>query len=141
MIHKYNLENKVIFLGALQAEQMKEHYLNSNVFVSASTIENSPNSVGEAMILGVPTITSDVGGVKEMLVHGMEGYIYPMDEPYMLAYYIDMIFSDDALATKLGKAAKKRAVKNHDRESVAKELMKNYNTIINRSKINEYGNV
>lgn len=135
MIREYSLEDKVVFMGALQAEQMKQKYLSSNVFVSSSTIENSPNSVGEAMILGVPTVTSDVGGVKEMLIHGVEGYIYPMDEPYMLAYYIDLIFSDDELAIRLGSAAKKRAEKNHDREDIMSELIENYNVIINRSVI------
>lgn len=135
MIREYSLEDKVVFMGALQAEQMKQKYLSSNVFVSSSTIENSPNSVGEAMILGVPTVTSDVGGVKEMLIHGVEGYIYPMDEPYMLAYYIDLIFSDDELAIRLGSAAKRRAEKNHDREDIMSELIENYNMIINRSVI------
>ena len=135
MISEYSLEDKVVFMGALQAEQMKQRYLRSNVFVSSSTIENSPNSVGEAMILGVPTVTSDVGGVKEMLTHGVEGYIYPMDEPYMLAYYIDRIFSDDELAMRLGSAAKKHAEKNHYREDIMSELIENYNVIINRSVI------
>lgn len=137
LIDEYNLNNKVIFLGALQAEQMKQRYLKSHAFISASTIENSPNSVGEAMILGVPTVTSDVGGVKEMLTHGVEGYIYPMDEPYMLAYYVDCIFNDDSLAMRLGKAAKIRAERNHHREDIINELLANYNVILNRGKNDE----
>lgn len=92
MIRQYKLEKHVTFLGTLNPEDMCMAYINTHIFVSASSIENSPNSVGEAMILGVPTISSDVGGVKNMLVHEQEGYIYPFDEPYMLAYYIKKIF-------------------------------------------------
>ena len=57
LIKKFNLQNHVEFLGSLSAEAMKKAYLNSNCFVSCSSIENSPNSVGEAMLLGVPTIS------------------------------------------------------------------------------------
>ena len=67
---------------------MKERFLKSNVFVSPSTIENSPNSLGEAMLLGIPCISSDVGGVKNLLKHEEEGYVYQTDAPYMLAYYV-----------------------------------------------------
>ena len=81
LIKKYKLENNVEFLGFLSEEKMAERFLKSNVFVSPSSIENSPNSVGEAMLLGVPTVSSDVGGVKNMLTHGKEGFIYPADEP------------------------------------------------------------
>ena len=58
LIEQYHLEEHIEFLGNLNAEQMKQRYLNSNVFVSPSSMENSPNSVGEAMILGVPVISS-----------------------------------------------------------------------------------
>lgn len=53
-IVKYGLEEKVHFLGRLQAEDMCDAYLKSELFVSASALENSPNSVGEAMLLGMP---------------------------------------------------------------------------------------
>ena len=116
-------------MGALKAEEMKRRYLKSNVFVSASTIENSPNSVGEAMILGVPTITSDVGGVKDMLKHGDDGFIYPVDETYMLAYYVDRIFSDDGLAQKLGRNARNHAIITHNRERITAEVLDTYKKV------------
>lgn len=129
LIVKNGLENSVEFMGALKAEEMKRRYLKSNVFVSASTIENSPNSVGEAMILGVPTITSDVGGVKDMLKHGDDGFIYPVDETYMLAYYVDRIFSDDGLAQKLGRNARNHAIITHNRERITAEVLDTYKKV------------
>ena len=59
------MEDKIEFLGRLSAEGMKQAYLDANVFVMPSTIENSPNSLGEAMLLGVPCVAADVGGVAE----------------------------------------------------------------------------
>ena len=92
LIDKYSLAECVEFLPPLKADEMKRMYLRSNVFVSPSSIENSPNSLGEAMLLGVPCVSSLVGGVGNMLINGAEGFTYQHDAPYMLAFYIMKIF-------------------------------------------------
>lgn len=92
LIEKYSLAECVEFLPPLKADEMKKMYLKSNVFVSPSSIENSPNSLGEAMMLGVPCVSSLVGGVGNMLINGAEGFTYQHDAPYMLAYYVMEIF-------------------------------------------------
>ena len=120
LIKKYNLEQNITFCGPLDEEQMCARYLRSNVFVSASSIENSPNSVCEAMILGMPVVSSDVGGVKNLLEHGKEGFIYQYDAPYMLAFYVLNIFSDTKLACQLGYNAKLKALKTNNTEDNVK---------------------
>ena len=129
LIKKYKLENNVEFLGFLSEEKMAERFLKSNVFVSPSSIENSPNSVGEAMLLGVPTVSSDVGGVKNMLTHGKDGFIYPADEPYMIEYYVSKIFENSDLAKEISKSAKEHAEYTHNRFLNGKTLMEIYNNI------------
>lgn len=129
LIKKYKLENNVEFLGFLSEEKMAERFLKSNVFVSPSSIENSPNSVGEAMLLGVPTVSSDVGGVKNMLTHGKDGFIYPADEPYMIEYYVSKIFESSDLAKEISKSAKEHAEYTHNRLLNGKTLIEIYNNI------------
>lgn len=129
LIRKYNLEDHVVFLGALSEEQMCRQYLSANVFVSPSTVENSPNSVGEAMLVGCPVVASDVGGVKNMLEHGKEGFVYQSSAPYMLAYYVSSIFSDDKLAVALSKHAREHAKNTHDRAENLNQLMRIYKSI------------
>ena len=129
LIKQYGLENNVSFLGFLNAEQMREQYLLANVFVSASSIENSPNSLGEAMILGTPCISSRVGGVHSIFSEGVDGIMYPYDEPYMLAAYIEKIFDDDVLAEEFSKASIIHANQTHNKEKNYQELMNIYNEI------------
>lgn len=128
-IEKYNMKSYVHFLGNLTEKQMVEQYLLANVFVLPSSIENSPNSLGEAMIIGTPCIASDVGGVKDMLIHRSEGLIYPADEEYMLAGYLMELLENDALALKYSTAGKSRATKTHDVETNVSCLLKIYNEV------------
>lgn len=129
LINNNNLYNNVIFTGPLAEEEMIKLYLNSNVFVCPSSIENSPNSLGEAMILGVPSIASDVGGVSDMLVHGEEGFIYQTDAPYMLAHYICEIFDKKDLAVKFSKNARSHALITHSEKINTDRLLEIYQNI------------
>lgn len=126
---KYGLNHTVVCVGNLTESEMKKQFLQTHVYVNASSIENSPNSVGEAMILGVPTIASYVGGTPNMLTDKVDGFLYQYDAPYMLAGYIDMIFSDDSLAMKFSKSARKHAMITHDKEKNYQDLMHIYEEI------------
>lgn len=126
---KYNLENAVQFLGDLSAEEMKQAFLNANAFVLPSTLENSPNSLGEAMLLGVPSVAADVGGVRDLMEADMEGFIYGSGDVNVLADHIVRIFAMGEEAAAMGKAAASHANKTHDPETNLRELMKIYNEI------------
>lgn len=136
-ILKNGLENHIVFLGALNELEMRNRFLMSHTFVSASSIENSPNSVGEAMHLGVPTVSSDVGGVRNLMEHGKEGFGYQADAPYMLAYYVDKVWSDDGLAVKLSRNAQARARVTHDPQKNLETLMRIYEEIVRGENIGE----
>ena len=129
LVQRYHLEDKVEILGGLSAEQMKAQYLLANAFVLPSTIENSPNSLGEAMLLGVPCVASDVGGVSTMMTHGREGFIYQSTAPYMLAHYLDRIFSMEDAAAVLGQAAAVHARQTHDPRKNMEDLLGIYEAL------------
>lgn len=132
LIKKYNLKDNVFFTGLLNEKQMCERYLKSNVFVCPSSIENSPNSLGEAMILGVPCVASDVGGVSDLIVNKVEGFVYQADAPYMLAYYIGEVFGNDELALYFSGNARNRALKTHDYVTNTNCLIEIYETILKK---------
>ena len=126
---RYGLEDRIEFLGSLNADGMKQAYLQSNIFVLPSTIENSPNSLGEAMLLAVPCVAADVGGVTTMMTHEKEGFVYQSTAAYMLAHYICSVFAMEDKAASMGMAARNHALKTHDPETNLRDLLDIYQEI------------
>lgn len=126
LIRKFNLEKKVIVLGKLTEEEMKQQFLKSGVFVCPSILENSPNTIGEAMLLGVPVVAAKVGGIPDMITDGRDGLLFEGGNVQALAEAIDLIFHESALRENIVKAAKDRAHKVHDGNANYQRLMEIY---------------
>ena len=126
LIERYGLKDHLVFPGYLGAEEVKQLMLKSNIFVSPSSIENQSTAVGEAMLLGLPTIISCVGDAENMIAHGKEGFIYSFDQTQMLAYYICELFRDSDLAERLSNGARRKAAVLFGKEENAKLLLAMY---------------
>ena len=129
LIRKLGLVKQVHFVGSLDENTMREHYFKSHVFLSCSSVENESNSVSEAKMLGVPVVASYVGGVPDRVEHGITGYLYQGDAPYMLAHFVTDILADDALAAHLGSKARTDALSRHDRVRNLNRILEIYSTI------------
>ncbi len=125
-INELDLGDRVEFLGYLDAGTMVRELLRSHAFVITSYIENSPNSLAEAMLLGMPCIGSYVGGIPDMLQDHGSGLLYPVDDVPLLADKMRRIFVDDEMATGLGENASRVAHERHDPELVINQLMAAY---------------
>jgi len=112
-----NIKDKIKYLGMLDAEEMINEYKKSNVYVLSSTLENSPNSLCEAMMLGVPVVASAVGGVTEIIRNEQEGLLYQYDDPNVLAYQIARVFEGQVDVTQLSMCECKRAGEFNNREN------------------------
>ncbi|MCM1138946.1 MAG: glycosyltransferase family 4 protein [Muribaculum sp.] len=129
LMKKYGISDKIHFLGMLNAEQMAEQYRMANVFICPSSIENSPNSLGEAQLMGCPVVASYVGGVPDMVENGINGLLYRFEEHEMLAYNVCRVFSDGELANTLSVGGVKAAIQRHDGERNAEKMMEIYRQI------------
>lgn len=132
LISKYNIENNIFFLGFLDADQMAEKLSRVHIAVLPSAIENAPNSIAEAQLVGTPCIASFVGGNMDMLTHNSDGFLYCYNEPNMLAEYIKQIFESDDLAVKFSENGKKVALKRHNQSKLVEDLLKIYTDVIEK---------
>lgn len=127
---KLDIFSHISFAGPKDSKGMVELNKSAHIALIPSAIENAPNSLAEAMMLGTPCIASYVGGNMDMLEHNTEGFLYCFNEPYMLAEYINQIFESDELAMKFSKNAKKKAKQRHNPEKLVNRLLSIYNNVI-----------
>ena len=126
LIKDGHLDGHVTMLGRLAAEDMKAQFLKSHLFVLPSALENSPNSLGEAMLLGVPCVAADVGGVHNLLTDGGDGMLYPAGDVEALADRIMEVFTKEAIVERFSDNARKHARVNHDAEQNYYRLIRIY---------------
>lgn len=131
LIKKYNVSSNIEFTGLLSEEDMIKMMLKCNLYVQASALENSPNSLGEAMIMGMPIVASNVGGTPTMIVNKKEGLLYKYLDTKTFAKNIIELLSNDKRAIELGKNAKKHALITHDRDVNSNTMYKIYEKVLN----------
>ncbi|TCL59453.1 glycosyl transferase family 1 [Kineothrix alysoides] len=129
LIREYGLKDKVKILGKLSAEEMKRQFLKSSLFICPSSLENSPNSIGEAMLLGVPAVAARTGGIPGMLGDGTEGLLYDAGNVDKLAEAVIKVWMNPEEAEKRAEAARKRAYRTHNGDANYERLLEVYREI------------
>ena len=130
LIASLKLKKKVTMLGMLSDQQMKEQMLKSSVFVCPSVIENSPNSLAEAMLLGVPVAASRTGGIPDMVKENKDGVLFEAGSSEDLAKSILQLWDEPVIAAVYGDNAAAHAKITHDPDINYKRLIEIYNEII-----------
>ena len=80
----------------------------------------------EAMACGVPTVSSNVDGIPEVVVHGETGFMAGPDEHEALAEYVVKICRDEALAKRLGENGRRRAVSVFHKDLIVPQYLECY---------------
>ena len=128
-----NIGENVIWYGSQNAEQIAEHLSKSTIFVLPTFIDNSPNSLAEAMAIGTPCIASRVGGVPSMINDGVDGLLVEAANAEKLANKIITLLENKKMQIKISKNAKATAIKRNLPEKVCKTVLNVYKEIINNA--------
>lgn len=123
-------EKQLVFLGKLKEDDLIERMLEAQIFVCTSHIENSSNSICEAMLLGMPCIATYTGGTVSLLDNGNEGILIQDGDPWSLAGAILELYRNQELAVKYGQNARLRALIRHDKQKIVSELLAVYEGIL-----------
>jgi glycosyltransferase involved in cell wall biosynthesis len=132
LINDLGIKDNVVFCGMLSPNEMKDRLLSCNVFVMPSCVENHSSSLREAMYLGVPTISTEVGSVHEFVTHNINGLLYRYTEYEVLADEICSVFTNDESTIKMGDNAYNSIRGKYPQERIGEQMMDVYNTIIKK---------
>lgn len=130
LINKYDLEENIVFLPRLNADEMVNEMLASRVFLSPSTIDNSSNAIGEATLLGMPIVVSSVGGVMFFMENEHNCLMAPSGDEYVMAYQIKRLFDNVELSNRIAYNAFELGKKRHNKLASAQMYVESYKTII-----------
>ena len=129
LIRRLGLRGAVLFTGTLDEPRMLSEYLSAECLVSASVLENSPNSVAEAMLLGLPVIATRAGGTPDVLPEGCGRLVPPLDAGAITEAVL-RTFSDPEEADRMRLSARDHALRAHDPGACREALLAAYREML-----------
>lgn len=125
-IRELGLEKKVVLLGSITSDRIREELAQASVFALVSLEENSPMGVEEAMAAGVPVVTSNRCGMPYMVRHGESGYLVDPNDPMDIAWRLETILNDDTLRDNMGRRSVEIALDRFHPQVVARRTREVY---------------
>ena len=129
------LSGQVEFVGQLDGRQIVQELHNARVFVLPSFIENNPNSLAEAQLVGTPVVAAFSGGVSDMVADRETGLLYRASDSATLARQIDGVLTNDDLAARLSIRARQVAHLRHSPQRIVDALLVAYDAMLKSSRL------
>ena len=98
----------VIFTGMLSKEAWRQRSMDYDIFINTTNFDNTPVSVMEAMALGLPVISTKVGGIPYLIEDQKDGLLVPPDDRYPFVNAIRKLCTNNDLAISLSTNARKK---------------------------------
>ena len=128
--HDLGIEKEVTLLGKLPQQQVFHLVASSDLFLLPSIEEGIANVVVEAMALGTPVISTDCGGMQELITHKKEGWIVPIRNSEAIANQIEEFSTTNIEELKAIKfAARKKVEVQHSEELMVQGMMELYHSV------------
>lgn len=112
------------------SDQVPQLLAKAGVFVLCSRYEGLPLSIIEAMCAGLPIVATDVGGVRELVEDGVNGFLVPAGDPSALASRLDRLQNDTALRVRMGQASRDRYLSGFGDAQMATAVARRYRSML-----------
>lgn len=123
-------ECHVKVLGFIDSEELVKRLCSTTIFVHTAYIENSPNSICEAQCIGVPVVSTNVGGISSLVRNGVDGILVPANDPWQMADTIIQLSADEERMRRMSENSFTAARRRHDDENIKMQLMRCYQTLV-----------
>jgi glycosyltransferase involved in cell wall biosynthesis len=123
-------ENNVNILGFVKPDKLIELLSECTMMVHTAYIENSPNSICVAQCLGVPVVSTNVGGISTLVRDGVDGILVPANDPWQMVYNIVSLSLDTERMKTMSRMTRERALSRHNPDNILGQLLDCYRSIL-----------
>jgi glycosyltransferase involved in cell wall biosynthesis len=135
MIIELSLSKNIIFLDSVSYEQLPKYINICNIYVHPTLRdEAAPLVIPQAIACGKPVVASNIGGIPDVILNGVNGYVFEPGNAIQFSNYVNKIISDDKLSNLMGHSARKIAIKNFSSVVMTKKLLEVYKNKYNNFK-------
>lgn len=121
----------VMYQGVISADELIQKLIHNSFYIHPSYIDNSPNSVCEAQLIGIPIIATNVGGISSLVKDRETGFLVPANDPIILASTIINEYNNRSLLETISLNEINAAVIRHNPKTIGQDLISIYKKIIN----------
>lgn len=118
------------YLGTLTADKIVLNLQKASIYVHPSYIDNSPNSVCEAQLIGIPVIATFVGGITSLIKDGETGFFVPANAPFILAAKICYLLKHCEICKEVANNGYLTANNRHDKNKIYSNILMSYKAVI-----------
>jgi len=116
--------------GVASSEQLRQAVLSATLYFHPSYMDNSPNSICEAQILGATIVATNVGGISSLVSDGEDGFLFPANDPYQAAYLIKELYENPVMNMAMGNKGKAKALRRHNPKVIVEQMVQAYKAIL-----------
>jgi glycosyltransferase involved in cell wall biosynthesis len=136
-VERLGVRSSIVWLGALNAPELIREIQNCAVVVVPSFMESYGLALSEAMILGVPVVSSFAGSLPDLARHNDTALFFPPGDSFACAFQMERILNDRNLAIQISQKARQSALARHDPERILTNQLAIYRQVIHENKSNE----
>jgi len=127
-VRHHGLATRVLFRGLV--EDVAPYLCAGDIFAFPSMGEGMPNALLEAMASGLPCVASDIGGCRDVIVHGETGLLVPPGDAAALQEALETLLGAAAVRERLGAAARRDAVSRFGLERMVDRYEACYRSVV-----------
>jgi glycosyltransferase involved in cell wall biosynthesis len=127
---RLGVEKQMVFLGYVTRNKLVQTYQKATIHVVPSHYEGLPTVLLEAMSCGLPVVATDVGGNKEVISNGVNGFLVPPKSPKVIARTILRLLEDDDLRTRIGGEARETVERLFTWDKIAGKILDCYKSVV-----------
>ncbi len=130
LAHRLGVADRVQSVDYLSADRIAEELSQAAIYVHPSYVDNSPNTLAEAMCVGTPSVATRVGGIPSLVEDGRTGLLCRAGDVGQLGERVGRLLDDAELAMRIGRKARETARRRHDPGAVAARAMEIYRAVM-----------